>query len=143
MLAVSACCSRKTTMSLLPAAKDGPMPILTSTGQPLSAPPLKPAATAVNVSSMALASHAAELRGRKRPSAEHQEGPPTSRLRRGISQEQTPQRSVMPGNGPHEQIAGQLNTTRTLAADLAERRMAPQVVEIPGITTMMSHVSLL
>jgi hypothetical protein len=83
----------------------------------------------------------ADLRGRKRPSAEHREGPPTSRLRRDIGQDQTPQRNVVQENGQHEHMAGQSNMMRIPAADMSERRMAPQVVEVPGITTVMSHVS--
>lgn len=111
--------------------------MLTNTGQPLKAPPLPQ--TTVNA-----ALHPKDMiesRGRKRPSAEHREEPPTSRLRREVSTEQTPQRYRHEENVGFMQHAGPSSVSRPQVGDAGDRSNTAQTWEIPGVTTLLSHVS--
>jgi hypothetical protein len=113
--------------------------MLTSTGQPLPVPPL-PQTTA---SAALLPKDMIESRGRKRPSGEHREEPPTSRLRREISTEQTPQRYHHEEHVGHMQPAGPSSVSRPHIPDASDRGNSAQAWEIPGVTTLLSHVSQL
>lgn len=117
-----------------------PTPNLMSTGQPLSIPTsnfLGPAAADVmNV----FPKDPFLIRGRKRPSAEHREEPPTSRLRRELSQEPTSQQN--PYDGTQRLNQGSASEARFRPGDGGNRGGGEQAFEIPGVTTMISHVSL-
>jgi hypothetical protein len=126
-------------MRMLTCIADLPPPMLTSTGQPLPVPPLPQ--TTVNAA--LLPKDLIESRGRKRPSGEHREEPPTSRLRREISTEQTPQRYHHEEHVGHMQHAGPSSVSKLHVPDSGDRGNSAQAWEIPGVTTLLSHVSQL
>jgi hypothetical protein len=114
-----------------------PPPNLMSTGQPLSIPPTTHSGA---TTADAMNSFPNLARGRKRPSAEHREEPPTSRLRREITQEQTPQRYAH--DDGHGMNQGPVWEARPRPVDAGNRGGVEQTSEIPGVTTMVTHVSL-
>lgn len=116
-----------------------PAPNLISTGQPLSIPQ----ANLPGVAGDAMNGFPKESflsRGRKRPSAEHREEPPTSRLRREISQEQTPQRHQH--DGAYGLNQGSASESRSRPGEVGHTSGVDQTWEIPGVTTIVTHVSL-
>lgn len=117
-----------------------PTPNLMSTGQPLSVPSSNFSGPAVADAMNVFPKDPFLSRGRKRPSAEHREEPPTSRLRREISQEHTPQRNQYDGAQGVNQ--GSASEARFRPGDGGNRGGGEQAWEIPGVTTMISHVSL-
>ena len=118
-----------------------PLPSLMSTGQPLSIPISDRAGAAAIEAVKAFPKDPLSLRGRKRPSAEHREEPPTSRPRREISQEQAPQRNQYDGTQVLNQGSG--SVARYRPGDVGNRGEGEHAWEIPGVTTMVTHVSLL
>lgn len=117
---------------------DLPPPMLTHTGQPLPIPPLPQ----TNANVALLPRDMIESRGRKRPSGEHREEPPSSRLRREISTEEIPQRDRHEENTGHLH-AGPSSVSRPHVLDAGDRSHAARAWEIPGVTTLLSHVSQL